>query len=75
MSQIPKGTKVVSAEQTGDVVAVDLSHEFENVIGSSRQQAIGQFVFTATELVGVNELEFTVSGTAGAGQLDRTGAT
>jgi spore germination protein GerM len=62
VSQIPKGTKVVSAEQTGDVVAVDLSHEFENVIGSSRQQAIGQFVFTATELPGVNELEFTVSG-------------
>jgi spore germination protein GerM len=62
VSQIPKGTKVVAAEQTGDVVAVDLSHEFENVIGSSRQQAIGQFVFTATELLGVNELEFTVSG-------------
>ena len=62
VSQVPKGTKVWSADQTGDVVDVDLSHEFENVIGSSRQQAIGQFVFTATELLGVNELQFTVSG-------------
>jgi hypothetical protein len=62
VTQIPKGTKVVRVHQTGDVVAVDLSREFENVIGASRQQAIGQFVFTATELLGVNELEFTVSG-------------
>jgi hypothetical protein len=62
VSQIPKGTKVLSANQDGDVVDVDLSREFENVIGSTRQQAIGQFVFTATELAGVNQLEFTVDG-------------
>jgi spore germination protein GerM len=62
VSQIPKGTKVLRTHQTGDVVAVDLSREFENVIGSNRQEAIGQLVFTATELLGVNELEFTVAG-------------
>jgi hypothetical protein len=62
VTAIPKGTRVVSVEQAGQNLAVGLSREFENVIGSSKQQAIGQLVYAATELLGVNALTFTVGG-------------
>ena len=41
---------------------VDLSKEFENVVGPSRQQAIAQMVLTATEFPEVRSLRFLVDG-------------
>ena len=62
VSQLPEGTTILGSTQNGDVLNVDLSSEFENVVGSSRQQAIGQLVYTATELAGINELTFSIDG-------------
>ena len=63
VSQLPEGTTVLDSTMNGDVLNVDLSSDFENVVGSSRQQAIGQLVYTATELPGINELTFSIEGT------------
>jgi hypothetical protein len=63
ITQVPSGTTVLGSVQNGDLLSVDLSREFENVIGRARQEAIGQFVFTATELPGIAELTFSIDGT------------
>ena len=63
ISQVPMGTEVLGSVQSGDVLSVDLSTEFENVIGRTRQEAIGQMVFSATDLPGINEVTFSIDGT------------
>jgi hypothetical protein len=63
ITQVPMGTEVLGSVQNGDLLNVDLSSEFENVIGRARQEAIGQIVFTATELPGIAELTFSIDGT------------
>jgi spore germination protein GerM len=64
VSQIPPGTAVRSVGLVGDLLHVDLSSDFDNVIGANRQQAIAQIVFTLTELPEVERLTFAVGGRA-----------
>lgn len=61
-SSIPVGTRLSGARLEEGTLNVDLSSEFDNVVGPSRQQAIAQIVMTATELPGVDRLRFSVNG-------------
>ena len=58
----PPGTELLGTRRDGDRLTVDLSSEFDNVVGLSRQQAIGQMVLTVTEQDAVERLEFQVDG-------------
>jgi hypothetical protein len=61
-SSIPAGTTVLSSGRADDRLRIDLSSEFDKVVGLSRQQAIGQIVLTVTEQGPVEEVEFQVEG-------------
>lgn len=61
-SSFPSGTKVLGVEQSGSRVTVDLSSDFDNVVGLARQQAIGQMVLTVTEHDSIRSLAFEVDG-------------
>ena len=64
VSQIPKGTKIRTADLGGGTLSVDLTDPFDNVVGVGRQQAVAQMVMTATELRGVAEVRVSVNGVA-----------
>ncbi len=64
ISLIPRGTTLRSAVRSGSTLTVDLSKEFDNLVGSARGQATAQIVLTATELGGVEEVTFLVDGKA-----------
>jgi hypothetical protein len=61
-TSIPAGTEVLDTSREGSRLTVDLSSEFDNVVGLSRQQAIGQMVLTVTQQGSVDQLEFQVDG-------------
>ncbi|MBS1838311.1 MAG: GerMN domain-containing protein [Actinobacteria bacterium] len=61
-TSIPVGTRLSSSRLDGSTLIVDLSSEFDNVVGPSRQQAIAQIVMTATEFPGVDRLRFSING-------------
>ncbi len=61
-TSIPAGTELVDTERDGELLRVDLTSEFDNVVGLSRQQAIGQMVLTVTQQSAVERLEFLVDG-------------
>lgn len=61
-TSVPAGTEVLGATRDGDRLVVDLSAEFGNVVGLSRQQAIGQMVLSVTEQGPIDTVEFTVDG-------------
>jgi len=62
ITSIPAGTRLIGLQQVGDTLTLNLSSEFDNVVGLSRQQAIGQLVLTATERPGVGRLKFEING-------------
>jgi hypothetical protein len=59
---IPAGTSLLGVSRAGSRMTVDLSEEFDNVVGTSRQLAIGQIVMTLTELSDVTLVAFRVEG-------------
>lgn len=61
-SSIPSGTRLRSATQRGTVLVVDLSEDFGNVVGASRQKAIAQIVMSATQLDSIREVRFRIDG-------------
>jgi hypothetical protein len=61
-TSLPAGTELLGTTRSGDLLTVDLSSEFDNVVGLSRQQAIGQMVLTVTQQGAVQRLEFQVDG-------------
>ncbi len=61
-TSLPAGTELLGTTRDGDRLTVDLSSEFDNVVGLSRQQAIGQMVLTVTQQGAVERLEFQVDG-------------
>lgn len=61
-SQIPSGTRLLAAERNASVVTVDLSDEFDNVQGTGRRLAAAELVFTLTEIGGIEDVLFEVSG-------------
>lgn len=61
-TSIPSGTELLSVRQEGRNATIDLSSAFDNVVGVSRQQAIGQMVMTVTGVANAGTVEFEVSG-------------
>lgn len=61
-TSIPAGTELLGTRRDGDRLTVDLSSEFDKVVGLSRQQAIGQIVLTVTQEDAIERLEFQVDG-------------
>lgn len=61
-TSIPAGTELLGTRRANDRVTVDLSSAFDNVVGLSRQQAIGQMVMSATQASGVDTMAFEVDG-------------
>ncbi|MHB1137712.1 MAG: GerMN domain-containing protein [Microthrixaceae bacterium] len=62
LSSIPAGTELLGVERSGDRLTIDLSPAFNNVVGLSRQQAVGQMVLTVTERHQFRAIEFRVAG-------------
>jgi hypothetical protein len=62
LSSIPAGTELKNVVRDGDRLTINLSAAFDNVVGLSRQQAIGQMVMTATERNQYDAIEFQVEG-------------
>lgn len=61
-TSIPAGTELLGTRRADGRVTVDLSSAFDNVVGLSRQQAIGQMVMSATQASGVDTMAFEVDG-------------
>lgn len=61
-TSIPAGTEVLSFRRDDTHATVDLSEEFDNVVGLSRQQAIAQMVMTLTGREGLDTVSFQVEG-------------
>lgn len=61
-TSIPSGTELLGAQRNGNRLVLDLSESFDNVVGLSRQQAIGQIVLTVTDLPGIDVVRFQVDG-------------
>ena len=61
-TSIPAGTELLSIARTDRTLRINLSEAFDNVVGLSRQQAIGQLVLTATQVAEVSDVIFEVDG-------------
>ena len=61
-TQIPTGTKVLGTKLDNGVLVVDLSGEFNNLVGRGRTRATAQIVLTATELTGVDQVALSLNG-------------
>ncbi len=61
-SSIPANTQLRDLERSGTLLAVDLSEEFDDVVGPSRQLAIGQMVLSETALSETTQLTFSIEG-------------
>jgi hypothetical protein len=62
LSSIPAGTRLIGTREAAGNLTLNLSSEFGNVVGLSRQQAIGQLVLTATERSEVSSLNVEING-------------
>ena len=60
-TSLPAGTRVLETVCGGDSLVVDLSRDFDTVVGLARQQAIGQMVMSITRGP-THEVEFQVEG-------------
>jgi spore germination protein GerM len=53
-SAIPPGTRLIDAAVDGNVVTLNLSDEFAGVGGDAQRSALGQLVWTATAVPGID---------------------
>lgn len=62
-TSIPVGTKISDATVSDDgTLTIDLSRDFENVVGPARQQALGQIVMTVSDFPEVDSVRFEIDG-------------
>ena len=61
-TSIPAGTELLDVTRSDGMLRINLSDAFDNVVGRSRQQAIGQLVLTATQISYVDDVTFEVDG-------------
>ncbi len=61
-SSVPVDARLEDVELNGGTLTVNMSEEFDNVVGPSRQQAIAQIVLTATEFPNIERVRFEVDG-------------
>lgn len=62
LSQIPTGTRLLGVRQLGTLLVVDVSTEFDNLVGTGRSQATAQIVMTATDLEGIDQVSLRIEG-------------
>lgn len=80
VTQIPPGTRLLSVTQLGTDLDVNLSSEFNNLVGTGRTQATAQIVLTATGLSGIEQVRLLIEGQRTqvfspiSGDTDRVGA-
>jgi len=60
---LPAELRLLSAEQRGGVLVVDVSRELDQLSGQQLVAAVAQIVITASELVGVRSVSLLVEGT------------
>lgn len=63
-SAIPTPAMLVTAELTRGIATVDLAPEFSDVAPGDQVLALGQVVYTLTDLPGVGRVRFQISGDA-----------
>lgn len=61
-TSVPAGTEVIGVTRSGEEITIDLSAAFDNVVGLSRQQAIGQIVMSVTQQLPAAQLVFQIDG-------------
>ena len=61
-SNIPPETTLLDITQDDDMLTVDLSEQFGDVVGGGFRSAVAQIVFTATELEDIVSVAFRVDG-------------
>ena len=61
-TSIPAGTQLLDTDTANGQLRINLSSAFDNVVGRSREQAIGQMVLTATQDSDIEEVVFEVDG-------------
>ncbi|CAN5274587.1 hypothetical protein BH18ACT4_BH18ACT4_01590 [soil metagenome] len=59
---IPAETNLLGVRQEDDMLVVNLDDGISTILGDPLRRAFGQFVYTATELAGVNGVQFLVNG-------------
>lgn len=69
-SVIPLGTRVLGVTQHEDVLDINLSNALGTIESTRQRLAVGQIVFTATAIVGINFVRFFIEGTPSAVPLD-----
>jgi len=62
VSQIPAGTKLLSVRRTDEGFNVDLSAPFAEVVGTSRQRAVAQIMFSIADVDDASQFRFAVDG-------------
>ncbi len=62
VSQIPAGTKLRSVRRTDEGFIVDLSAPFAEVIGTSRQRAVAQIMFSIADVDEASQFRFAIEG-------------
>lgn len=69
-SVVPLGTRVLGVTQHDDVLDINLSNALGTVENKRQRLAVGQIVFTATAIVGINFVRFFIEGTPSAVPVD-----
>ena len=62
VSQIPTGTRLLGVTRIGTLLDVDVSKEFDNLVGTGRSQATAQIVMTATDIAGIDQVSLRIEG-------------
>jgi hypothetical protein len=62
VSQLPPGLEVRSAVVAKNVLSLDLSSAFDDVVGQARSLAAAEIVLSVTQLPGIREVSFSVDG-------------
>lgn len=61
-TSIPSGTELIGVEREGKQIWVNLSSDFDNVVATSRAQALGQIVMAVSHVVVVDNIFFQIDG-------------
>jgi spore germination protein GerM len=71
-SALPTETKVLRADVTNGSFTVVLSKEILSAVGQVQENAFAQLVYTATDVAGVNQVQFRVADDDGSNEAEAT---
>ena len=61
-SAVPAGTSLLGVDLAEGVATIDLSDDFQSVVGPEQVLALAQLVYAATEIPGVTAVRFSIGG-------------